>query len=382
MRNGTIFGGNVLSGNGVLEHSELAVEEGLINGKPSGGYRLNAEELLVLPGIIDVHGDAFERQIMPRPGVGFPIEVALLDTDRQLVSNGITTAFHAVTWSWEPGLRNRAMAETMANALTAMKDRLSVDTRFHLRHECHNLGAEEEILSWIGERRIAVLSFNDHMHDTMADSNKPAKVQKYLDRTGLDRASWDKLVDQTAARGGEVPASIVRLAEAARQAGIPMMSHDDMSPEHRDEFHALGVTVSEFPETEATAKRALDQGGAVVFGSPNVVRGKSHTTAPNATEMVSKRLCSVLASDYYYPALLLAPFKLAERLGGQASDYWHLISSGPARALGLSDKGELAPGKRADIVLVDVNGVVPRIVATIVAGRIVYLAEGERLRAA
>lgn len=382
MRNGTIFGGNVLSGNGVLERSELAVEEGLINGKPSGGYRLNAEGLLVLPGIIDVHGDAFERQIMPRPGVGFPIEVALLDTDRQLVSNGITTAFHAVTWSWEPGLRNRAMAETMANALTAMKDRLSVDTRFHLRHECHNLGAEEEILSWIGERRIAVLSFNDHMHDTMADSNKPAKVQKYLDRTGLDRASWDKLVDQTAARGGEVPASIVRLAEAARQAGIPMMSHDDMSPEHRDEFHALGVTVSEFPETEATAKRALDQGGAVVFGSPNVVRGKSHTTAPNATEMVSKRLCSVLASDYYYPALLLAPFKLAERLGGQASDYWHLISSGPARALGLSDKGELAPGKRADIVLVDANGAVPRIVATIVAGRIVYLAEGERLRAA
>lgn len=382
MRNGTIFGGNVLLGGGALEHSELAVEEGLINGKPSGGYRLNAEGLLVLPGIIDVHGDAFERQIMPRPGVGFPIEVALLDTDRQLVSNGITTAFHAVTWSWEPGLRNRAMAETMANALSAMKDRLSVDTRFHLRHECHNLSAEEEILSWIGERRIAVLSFNDHMHDTMADSNKPAKVQKYLDRTGLDRVSWDKLVDQTASRGSEVPASIVRLAEAARQAGIPMMSHDDMSPEHRDEFHALGVTVSEFPETEATAKRALDQGGAVVFGSPNVVRGKSHTTAPNATEMVSKRLCSVLASDYYYPALLLAPFKLAERLGGQASDYWHLISSGPARALGLSDKGELAHGKRADIVLVDASGAVPRIVATIVAGRIVYLAEGERLRAA
>lgn len=382
MGSGKILGGKVLRCRGDVIEETLAIEAGAITAGPVAGFHLDARGLLVLPGIIDVHGDAFERQIMPRPGVGFPIEVALLDTDRQLVSNGITTAFHAVTWSWEPGLRNRAMAETMANALTAMKDRLSVDTRFHLRHECHNLEAEEEILAWIGERRIAVLSFNDHMQDTMADSDKPAKVQKYLDRTGLDRAGWDKLVDQTASRGGEVPASIVRLAQAARKAGIAMMSHDDMSPEHRDEFHALGVTVSEFPETEATAKRALQQGGAVVFGSPNVLRGKSHTTAPNATEMVSKNLCSVLASDYYYPALLLAPFKLAERLGGQASDYWHLISSGPARALGLSDRGELAEGKRADIVLVDAKASVPRVIAAIVAGRIVYLAEGERLKAA
>jgi alpha-D-ribose 1-methylphosphonate 5-triphosphate diphosphatase len=57
----------------------------------------DAGEMLVLPGIVDIHGDAFERQVMPRPGVAFDMDVALAETDRQLLANGITTAFHAIT---------------------------------------------------------------------------------------------------------------------------------------------------------------------------------------------------------------------------------------------------------------------------------------------
>lgn len=382
MADGVIINGLVLGDDGVLASRALEFGKGVIDGttaRPS--LRLDARGLLVLPGIVDVHGDAFERQLMPRPGVRFPIDVALLETDRQLAANGITTAFHAVTWSWEPGLRDRSMAEKMSSALQALRGALAVDTRFHLRHECHNLAAEDEISAWLAAGRIDVLSFNDHVADCHADYAKPAKVQQYLDRSGLTRGQWDELLARVTAQGPEVPASIARLAAAARQAGVVMMSHDDMSPDHRDHFHGIGIHVSEFPETEATAKRALDQGGAVVFGAPNVVRGRSHTTAPNATEMIAKGLCTVLASDYYYPALALAPFKLVERLGGDIARYWPLVSTQAARALGLKDRGSLAAGQRADITLIDAGNAVPRVVATIVAGRIVYLADGARLTA-
>ncbi len=70
------------------------------------GVRFDATGLLVLPGIVDIHGDAFERQLQPRPGVDFPADIALADTESQLLANGITTAFHGVTLSWEPGLRS------------------------------------------------------------------------------------------------------------------------------------------------------------------------------------------------------------------------------------------------------------------------------------
>ena len=380
---GCITNGQVLDGRGVLSACALRFGDGVITDRAGkGAFELDATGLMVLPGIVDVHGDAFERQLMPRPGVRFPIEVALLETDRQLAANGITTAFHAVTWSWEPGLRDRSMADEMSKALRALKGTFTVDTRFHLRHECHNLAAEHEIGAWLDDGLIDVLSFNDHVGDCHADAGKPAKVQQYLDRSGLNRAAWDELLGRITAHGPQVPASIERLAAAARQAGVVMMSHDDISPAHRDRFHALGIHVSEFPETEETARRALEHDGAVVFGAPNVVRGRSHTTAPNATDMIAKGLCTVLASDYYYPALALAPFKLVERLGGEIGRYWPLVSTQAARALGFKDRGVLEAGQRADITLIDAQGGVPRVIATLVAGKIVYLADGARLKVA
>jgi len=116
----------------------------------------------------------------------------------------------------------------------------------------------------------------------------------------------------------------------------------------------------------------------VVFGAPNVVRGRSHTGFPSAREMIAKGLCTILASDYYYPALANAA-DLLDKLGIlDFASAWALVSRNPARALGLSDRGEIAPGKRADILLGrrDANGI--SIVATIVAGRIALLTEPER----
>ena len=114
-----------------------------------GSFGFDAGGLMVLPGIVDLHGDAFERQMMPRPGVDFPIDVALIDSDRQAIGNGITTVYHATTWSWEPGLRSGANAKRLLYAIEAMRPQLSADTRFHLRHETYNLEAEARIVKWL-----------------------------------------------------------------------------------------------------------------------------------------------------------------------------------------------------------------------------------------
>ncbi len=104
------------------------------DGDGRGAIGIDARDLKVLPGIVDLHGDAFERQMMPRSGVDFPIDVALADSDRQAISNGITTVFHATTWSWEPGLRSADNARTLLEAIEQMRPQLAADTRFHLRH--------------------------------------------------------------------------------------------------------------------------------------------------------------------------------------------------------------------------------------------------------
>src|SRR5579871_1686243 len=171
-----IEGGRALLGDEFSETS-LSITGGKIVDIAASGtgnaLTLDAADLLVLPGIVDLHGDAFERQMMPRPGVDFPIDVALIDSDRQAIANGLTTVFHATTWSWEPGLRSGENAETLIDAIETLRPRLAADTRFHLRHETYNLDAEEKIGEWLAAGRIELFAFNDHMSGTVRDLEKP-----------------------------------------------------------------------------------------------------------------------------------------------------------------------------------------------------------------
>jgi alpha-D-ribose 1-methylphosphonate 5-triphosphate diphosphatase len=378
-----IDGGRALLGTEFSE-SSLQIAGGKISAVDSdrgrGSFGLDASDLLVLPGIVDLHGDAFERQMMPRPGVDFPIDVALVDSDRQVIGNGITTVYHATTWSWEPGLRSGDNARLLLEAIETLRPQLAADTRFHLRHETYNLDAETEIKQWLSDGRIDLFAFNDHMDSTVASLAKPQKRARMVERCGLSGEEFDRLVTRVMARGDEVPSSIARLAETARSAGVRMLSHDDESPAARRAFRAQGIGIAEFPVNEETAREAAEASDAIVFGAPNVVRGGSHTGWTKAADMIAKGLCSVLASDYYYPAPLLAAFRLAADGVLPLAEAWNLISAAPARAAGLADRGVLAEGRRADLILVDDDVPLrPRIVAVIAAGRLVHLTDASRL---
>ena len=266
------------------------------------------------------------------------------------------------------------MPRQLLEAIEALRPQLAADTRFHLRHETYNLDAEAEIGEWLSDGRIDLFAFNDHMDSTVASLAKPQKRSRMVERTGLSSEAFDGLVASVVSRGHDVPASIARLAAVARAAGVRMLSHDDESPAMRKAFRDQGVGIAEFPVNEETAREAAAAGDFIVFGAPNVVRGGSHTGWTKASDMIAKGLCSILASDYYYPAPLLAAFRLAADGVLPLAQAWDLISAAPASAAGLADRGVLAAGRRADIILVDdAVPLRPRIVGVIAAGRLVHL---------
>ena len=287
-----------------------------------------------MPGIVDIHGDAFERQLMPRPGVSFAMPIALKDSDRQAVSNGITTVFHGVTASWEPGLRSIDTTRAIRDALEALRPDLAADTRLHLRFEAYNLDAEAEIADWLAGRRVDMLAFNDHM---IGPETPPRvrKVSQMAERANVPVEDFAALIERLRARADEVPQTTARLAAAARESGVPMLSHDDMSPEQRGTFRALGCRVAEFPTTIPTAEAATAAGDDVVLGAPNVVRGGSHVGWIDAADMIGRGFCTVLASDYYYPAPLIAAFRLAADGVKPLAEAWAYVAENPARAAAL-----------------------------------------------
>ena len=373
----TIRNGRVLLPDGEIARTGVVLEDGRIlsvGGAPdANGREIDARDLLVLPGIVDIHGDAFERQLMPRPGVHFDTGLGLLDSDRQILANGITTAFHGVTSSWEPGLRGREAMLDFLRAFDEVRPLLGCETLLHLRYETYNLDAVDEVEGWLAEGRVQMLGFNEHLALMTKNLDRYEKMSVYLNRTGLDRGDFIALLDGLRGRAGEVSAGIERLAAAARAHGVPMASHDDPDPETRRWFHDIGCRISEFPVDRATAEASVAMGDPVVLGAPNALRGKSHDKRITASEAVAAGLCGVLTSDYYYPAQLQAAFVLAAGDPAALGRCWELVSGGPARAAGLDDRGAIEPGKRADMVFVDDSVPrLPRAVATFVAGRPVF----------
>ena len=367
-----ITGGRALLRDGGMALADIALEDGQIAavGAAPGGHTLDASGLLVLPGIVDIHGDAFERQVQPRPGVDFPAGLALHDTEAQLLANGITTAFHGVTLSWEPGLRGLESWRALLDALDA--GNWVCDMRVHLRWEAFNLEALDTAVADIEAGRVHLLAFNDHTPSILQKTADPVQGAKYSDRAAMSLAEFRTLADRIAARASEIPAALDCIAAAARKAGIPMASHDDDAVAVRDAFRARGARICEFPMADAVGQAARDAGDHVVMGSPNVVRGGSHLGWASAAILAEAGICNILSSDYFYPAMMRAALILANRGKLDFARAWSLISANPAAAAGLTDRGAIAPGLRGDIVLVD--PAVPRVVATIAHGRMAFLA--------
>lgn len=374
----SLIGGRVLKDDGTICETNVYLEGGLIGSlndtvkhdKKSWDVRGH----LVLPAIVDLHGDAFERQIMPRPGVSFPLDLALQETDRQMAANGIATAYHGITYSWEPGLRGRDTVVELLDAIERLRTRLVCDTRVHLRWETYNTPGADDVADWMKTGRVDLLAFNDHMDMIRRALVNPQKVAKYADRAGLSGDEFIALVDDVVARKSEVEGKKEWLAGLAGTFDIPCASHDDESTQMRAGYDALGVRICEFPVNEETASFAMHNNDPVVMGAPNVLRGGSHCERLCATTAARQGLCSVLTSDYYYPSLLQAPFKLAADGVTDFSTAWDMVSKNPARAAGLQDRGELRKGQRADVLVVDdsIPGC-PRVVATFVAGHPVHM---------
>jgi alpha-D-ribose 1-methylphosphonate 5-triphosphate diphosphatase len=379
----------------------VRVEGGMIAGldTPRDGARvIDGRGMVLAPAMVDIHGDAFERQLMPRPGVMIPIAVALLETDRQLAANGIATAYHALTLSWEPGLRSVGTGEAVVTALATLAPRLTVENRVQLRWETFCFEALPLIDRALAGPLLPALAFNDHttmgvLHPDCPLQTRPFDHDPALPVADMDSAGFARKMEPRARRAGmttadfvtlikamwerrpEVPAAIGRAGARAGQAGAAMLSHDDSQARTRDFYRSHGARISEFPMNPAVTRAAREAGDWIVFGAPNAARGGSHLGSPGAADMVAEGLCDILASDYYYPAMLSAVARLRADGVASLSDLWKLVAANPALALGLTDRGEIAPGRRADLVLIDwPEGSPPVIRHCLSAGRSAYAA--------
>lgn len=365
-----LTGARVLTPEGFTDET-VSIDAGRI-AATAEGHSVDLSGLWILPGMIDLHGDGFERHIAPRRGALKDLSPGLHAADAELASSGITTAMLAQFFSWEGGMRGPDFAERFAAALGA-ETGLLTEMKLQLRLETHLLDEYERFEALVESSGAAYVVFNDHVpHDALAKGKRPPRLTGQALKAGRNPETHHALLQSMHDRRGEVPEAVAALATRLAARGVFLGSHDDHSAAQRAEWRSRGATLSEFPETREAALAAHEAGDAVVLGAPNVVRGSSHKGNVSATDLLREGLGDAIASDYHYPAMRQAVSKLVAEGVMPFEAAWGLVSDGPARVLGLTDRGRIETGKRADLVVMDPE--TGRIGASFVAGKIAYMA--------
>jgi alpha-D-ribose 1-methylphosphonate 5-triphosphate diphosphatase len=348
----------------------VAVEDGC--AVPPGAEDLGGD--LLAPGFVELHTDNLERHIEPRPGVEWPHAGAIIAHDSELASCGVTTVFDAlrVGSALTTGrLRYRKYARGLASELLALRaaGALRIDHRLHLRAEICSETLPDELAEFGPADGVGLISLMDHTPG-QRQFRDVSKLKDYVcGKHGLSEAEFAEHVAARQALHAQVGAAHEAAAVAAAgRLGATLASHDDTTAAQVAASAAHRVRLAEFPTTVEAAEACRAHRIAVMMGGPNLVRGGSHSGNVAAANLARRGLLDILSSDYVPSALLTGAFRLAA-LWGDVARAVATVTATPAAAAGLSDRGRIAPGLRADLVRIATVSGHPVVRGTWVEGR-------------
>ncbi len=320
--------------------------------RPRGISEIDAGGAWLIPGLVDLHSDAIEKWIEPRPNVHFPHSLAFAQADVMNALHGITTPFHSISFAdGDIGLRNAACAERLVCALANWTPHSQIHYRCHCRYEVTDPDSLQALLRVMAKGHAHMVSFMDHTPGRGQFKDTAAYRTFLMTSAQQTFDEADCLVARKLANADSAPARIAELAAAARQYGLPLAAHDQDQPELIPGIAKLGVSICEFPINIETAREAKRRNMTTVFGAPNLLRGESQNGSMRAIEGIREGVADCLCSDYLPAALINAVFSLARRGELPLAAAVRLVTANPATAAGLTDRGVLQPGKRADLVL-------------------------------
>ena len=365
----------VLPGEVIL--GSLAVKHGLICDISTGPVvpkrAQDCEGDLLIPGLVELHTDNLERHIEPRPKVNWPHRAAILAHDGELAACGITTVFDALRLgsASDPDSSYGEYARALADDILALRKAgaLRINHLLHLRAEICSETLEEELAKFGPEDGVGIVSLMDHTPGQRQFRDVSLLRAYAMGKRGLSEAQFQAQLAAQTALGDRVRIRHESAAvTATRRYGAVLASHDDTTEGQVSASHAHGARIAEFPTTVEAAAACNAMGIAVMMGAPNLIRGGSHSGNVAAKALAEAGLLDIVSSDYVPAALLQAGLLLGDLWGDMPRGIGS-VTANPADSAGLSDRGRLAPGQRADLVRVHRMDGIALVRGTWVGGR-------------
>jgi len=343
-------------------HGSLEIRQGVIHHISDSLSRhpgaLDGEEAWLLPGLVELHTDNLDKCFTPRPGVAWPAAAAMRNHDAIVISSGITTVFDAIAVGdvRDGGHRHSNLRHLIDTVITSQQAQTNRADHFvHLRCELPHQDTLMLFEQLADFPLVSLVSLMDHSPGQRQFASREKYYQYYKGKYQLDDAQMAAFEhDQLTGAQRWSQTNRTAIVQRCKEKKLTLASHDDATPEHVQEAHRQGVSIAEFPTTEAAAQAARQCGMRVLMGAPNVVCGGSHSGNVAAHRLAALGCLDILSSDYYPASLLEAAFIVHEDEGNalKLAQAVALVSHHPAAALGLHDRGCIEEGRRADLLLV------------------------------
>lgn len=327
-------------------------------------------EKKIAPGIVDLHSDAIEKEIEPRPGADFPVELAVAELDKKLSMAGVTTMFHAIGFEENPKKKRSIdlAIKQIKEINKANEKHLGVDNYVHARYELSADEAIEPIKEVISKGMVKLVSLMDHSPGQGQFKSLETFKSYYKSYYDLSEDQIQEVINKKTNKNED---KINDLISFTKEHNLTLLSHDDDCVEKLDGLLDLGVQISEFPLDLEVARYAVSRGIATGMGAPNIVRGGSQSGNIAAIDLVKEGVCKYLCSDYHPTSMLQAVYKMKDDANLELAKGFSMVTSTPAKYANLEDRGEISEGKRADIIVVD-DTHIPKVVLTLKDGESIY----------
>ncbi len=366
-----ITNGQVVTETGILNDHEVLINDDRIEGIYRAGTAVSVDPKNIIdanggyitPGFIDIHADFIETMACPRPTSMMDFSMSLRETERVLLTHGITTMFHSLSlykrdeFSYKP-IRDPHNVRKFIDLIHAThSEKHLIRHRFHARFEIDNLDEVDNLRSYINEGKVHLVSFMDHTPGQGQYRDLEMYRHTLKGYRDLSDDDIDNIIEDNNGKEMLTIEAIRELAELALAHNIAVASHDDDSVEKLELMQQIGATISEFPITLDVATQAKSKGLYTVAGAPNILLGGSHSGNLSAAEAIAEGAIDVLCSDYYPPAMLHSLFVLHERHGHDLAQMFKLVTLNPAKAVRMEgDIGSVAVGKKADLLVIEKIG--------------------------
>ncbi|MBS4192559.1 phosphonate metabolism protein PhnM [Bacillus sp. FJAT-49705] len=363
-----IKNGRLITEEAILEGFDLLIADNKISriarsGEIQTGYNVEVIDALggyVSPGFIDIHSDYIEHMAAPRPTTLMDFHLSLRETEKQLITHGITTMFHSLSLykSSEYEYKPIREPENVKQFIDLIEEthyiKHLIRHRFHARFEIDNTEELENLKKYIDENKVHLVSFMDHSPGQGQYRHLEIYRSTVKSYNNISDEAIDAIIHRHQVKDKISIDDMREVANMATERGIAVASHDDDSLEKLELVKSIGTTISEFPITLEIAKKAKEMGLYTIAGAPNVLLGRSHSGNLSAAEAIKHGVIDILCSDYYPAALLHSIFNLTENIGLDLVEMMKLVTLNPAKAVKLENEiGSIREGKKADLLIIE-----------------------------